>query len=98
MASINTSWETEACRIAAATELPETVTSNLDIAYITTDSNCLNFFTRCVRGIPDNELYRLFNESYLEDSEKTMQIVFYTFANREGKDEREIGKKLIKNF
>lgn len=96
MESIETSWANEACCIANATELPETFTENMDIAYLSTNSKCLDFFTGVVRGIDDSKLRRLFNESYREDSEKTMQIVFYTFACRDGKDERNIGKKLIK--
>ena len=96
MESIETSWANEACCIANATELPETFTENMDNAYLSTDSKCLDFFSGVVRGIDDSDLRRLFNESYREDSEKTMQIVFYTFASRDGKDERCIGKKLIK--
>ena len=85
-------WAIEANKYVISEDIR---TENNDYAYKTTNSFCLDAFVGFVCGIKQDTMERLVSNAYNENPELTLKIIMYTYASRIGKDEREIGIKLI---
>ena len=66
------------------------LTENNDLAYSTTGSKCLDFFTRIVRNANIDDTITSYREAFIESQEIALQILFNLRDIRDGKGERHL--------
>ncbi len=74
-----------------------TKTENGGAAYITTGSDCLDFFSVCgaLRDADDKTVVKKFVRAYAEDPDRAMKILFYARDIRGGLGERRLFRVLL---
>jgi hypothetical protein len=93
--SITASWDTNWNTASNTTSntgsflpLGVALTENLDKAFTTSGSKCLDFFTRIVRAAPVSDFCTSFNEAWQEDKETAFKILMNLRDVRDGKGEK----------
>jgi hypothetical protein len=73
-----------------------TFTENGAVAYSTTGSKCLDFFTVPTRGMEYDRMVELFSDAYKENPQLALQILFNLRDCRNGKQEKRISLYVLK--
>ena len=77
-----------------------TYTENGAVTYISSLSECLDFFARIggMRGAKENEIIDLFTRAFADSSDMAMRLLFYTRDIRGGIGERNAFRVILRNL